>query len=270
MQGNWIKFYSKLLDSPVFDNPAVLKVWVWALLKATYQERQAVVGYQTISLAPGEFIFGSHTAANKLKMSKSTVWRCMSMLVQLGNLEIKSTNKFSIVKIKNWTVYQERGKQTGNKRETNGKQVGTNKNIKNIKNNTVANATVLIGEETFMTSELTYETTEPKGKSQFGRKTMAYLAYQYLEAKGIKLEQGETYDANKIAKGLSKIYNECKKDAVKTANRIKIAGEYFSSKGLDWTPEAVWRRWEDIKKWYENGKPKDTKVEPKKNNALYE
>src|SRR3990167_5490551 len=134
MNDTWIKMYRKLLASPVFDNPTVLKVWLWALLKATHQIRQLVIGYQTITLNPGEFIYGRFTAAEELKMKESTVRNCLSMLAKLGNLDIKSTNKFSIVYIKNWTVYQELGQQSENKVKTKHQQSATNNNVKNVKN----------------------------------------------------------------------------------------------------------------------------------------
>lgn len=134
MQETWIKLYRKLLASPVFDNPAVLKVWLWALLKANHRGTAIVLGYQTITLNPGEFIFGRITAAEELKMAESTVWRCMAMLKNLGNLDIKSSNKFSVVKINNWTSYQELGQQMKNKRTTSGQQVDTDNNDKNDKN----------------------------------------------------------------------------------------------------------------------------------------
>ncbi len=80
-------------------------------------------------------------------------------------------------------------------------------------------------------------------------KIMHRLAYHYLKVAGIALEAGEVYDANKIARGLSAVYRECKKDEAETKRRISIAGEYFNSKNLSWTPIAVWRDWELIRTW---------------------
>lgn len=134
MKETWIKLYRKLLDSIVFENEKLLKVWVWALLKATHQERQTMVGYQTITLKPGEFIFGRISAAEELKMSEPSVRRNLKVLIELGNLAIKSTNKFSIITVKNWTIYQESGQQMTNKRKTNDEQKATDNNGKNDKN----------------------------------------------------------------------------------------------------------------------------------------
>ena len=89
---------------------------------------------------------------------------------------------------------------------------------------------------------------------------MHRLAYHYLKVAGIELEEGETYNADKLARGLSKIYNECKKDEEKAKARITEAGEYFNSKGLSWTPEAVWRDWELIQHWKKQDKTKKRKI----------
>ena len=119
-------------------------------------------------------------------------------------------------------------------------------------NNTVPPkvGTITLNGETMNYEELTYEPLEgSKKKSVLGRKTMFILVHAYLDAKGIKLTPDEQYDANKVSKGISKLYNECKKDPNETIRRIRLGAEYFKSKELDWTPEAVWRRWEDIKQW---------------------
>ena len=86
------------------------------------------------------------------------------------------------------------------------------------------------------------------------QKVMHRLAYHYLQVAGIELEAGERYDANKIARGLSAIYRECGKNEEEAKRRITIAGEYFNSKGLSWTPQAVWRDWELVQSWIKKEK----------------
>lgn len=84
---------------------------------------------------------------------------------------------------------------------------------------------------------------------------MHRLAYHYLRVAGIELEEGEVYNADKLARGLSKIYQECGKDEEKAKERITIAGEFFNSRDLMWTPEAVWRDWEIIRAWKKKNQP---------------
>jgi hypothetical protein len=93
---------------------------------------------------------------------------------------------------------------------------------------------------------------------------MARLAYHYLKIAGIELEEGEIYDANKIVRGLGAIYRQAGKNEEKAKEMITIAGEYFNSKDLMWTPIAVWKDWEMIRSWIK--KEEDKKYNPK----LYE
>jgi len=138
----WIKLYRKLKDSLVFDNPELLKVWIWCLLKATHDDYIQMIGLQEVELKKGQFIFGRKVAANELKMSESKIYRLIKKLEKMQNLNIKANNKFSVITIENWEDYQsdnnnneqQSEQQMNNKRTTNEQQMNTNKNIKNNKN----------------------------------------------------------------------------------------------------------------------------------------
>ena len=97
--------------------------------------------------------------------------------------------------------------------------------------------------------ELTYEPEYiKKAKTKYGSKVMFILARCYLDAAGIEIPAGQSYDAAKIARGLSKLLHQFK-DPDRVMEVIREAGDYFNSKGLSWTPEAVWRDWEMIQSW---------------------
>ena len=134
----WIKLHRQLLDSAVFDNPDLLKLWVWCLLRATHKEHRQMVGLQEIGLQEGQFIFGRSMAAEKLNMSESKVYRLMKKLEGMNNISMKPNNKFTVVTVEKWVMYQgdnlESEQQTNNKRTTNEQQMNTNKNVKNDKN----------------------------------------------------------------------------------------------------------------------------------------
>lgn len=138
----WIKLHRKLKDSLVFDNPDLLKVWIWCLLKATHDDYTQMIGLQEVELKKGQFIFGRKVAANELKMSESKTYRLIKKLENMQNLNIKANNKFSVITIENWEIYQsdnnnneqQSEQQMNNKRTTNEQQMNTNKNIKNNKN----------------------------------------------------------------------------------------------------------------------------------------
>ena len=52
----WIKLHRQLLDSLVFDNPDLLKVWIWCLLKASHREYKTLVGFQEVELRRAIYI----------------------------------------------------------------------------------------------------------------------------------------------------------------------------------------------------------------------
>lgn len=137
MEG-WVKVYRKLLDSSIFKNEKLLKVWVWCLLKASHQDGFQLVGMQKVPLKSGQFVFGRKKAAEELNMSESLVYRYIQFLKDEGNIGITANNKFSVVTIEKWEEYQFKNEKVNskmnNKWTTNEQQMNTNKNVKNNKN----------------------------------------------------------------------------------------------------------------------------------------
>lgn len=135
MEG-YIKLYRKLLDSSIFQNEKALKVFIWCLLKATHTDREQLVGQQLIKLESGQFIFGRKKASEELKMKEATIYRYIKLLEKMKICNIKSNNKFSIVSIEKWNLYQiqeEKNNSIDNNRvTTKEQQSNTNKNVKNI------------------------------------------------------------------------------------------------------------------------------------------
>lgn len=142
MHQGWIKLHRKLLENPIFDNPYLLKLWIYCLMKATHKELKQLVGNQMVELIPGQFITGRHALSKEFnegakpehQISPITLWRWLKLLEKYDFLNIKTTNKYSVVTINNWDKYQDNEQQMNNKRTTNEQQMNTNKNIKNDKN----------------------------------------------------------------------------------------------------------------------------------------
>lgn len=80
MSNGWVKSYRKTMNSPIFDNPNLFKVFHWCLYRAAHKERRVVVGMQEITPKPGQVIFGRKSAPGELKMSESSVRNYMDPL----------------------------------------------------------------------------------------------------------------------------------------------------------------------------------------------
>lgn len=132
----FVLLYRKLLDSPVFVNEGLLKVWCWCLLRASYTRRYWGVptgrGQTTVEITPGQFIFGRKTAADELGMKPSTVHDRMRRLEQLGCIRLTPNSHYTLVTVVNWGCYQGAGLEaqqaTGNEPATDRQASNTNNN----------------------------------------------------------------------------------------------------------------------------------------------
>jgi len=117
MSETWIKLYRKSMDSAVFQNAELWKVWTWCLMRANYEKRHVSVrtgrGQTLVQLEPGQFIFGRNESARELGMSPSSVRNRIGKLAKLGNIDISVDNHFSIISIINWNCYQQREMKSG-------------------------------------------------------------------------------------------------------------------------------------------------------------
>jgi hypothetical protein len=146
----WIRIHRKIRSNPIFNDLQLFRLWTICLLEASHKPHSQLAGKQTVDLEQGQFLTGRfdlHAMYNKgLKrsdhVSEYTVWRWLQTLEKQEFLIIKSSNKYSIVTIVNWTLYQtddhqyeqDSEQQMSSKRSTNDQQMSTNKNVKNGNN----------------------------------------------------------------------------------------------------------------------------------------
>ena len=144
MEG-WIKLHRQILGSAIFENPNLLKVWIWCLCKATHTPREAVVGLKVVPLEAGQFVYGRKAAAKVLGFTESSFYKYMKTLESVGMVSLNSNNKFTVATIEKWALYQSdtsesNSKGTAEEQQSNSKgtaeeqQSNTNKNVKNVKN----------------------------------------------------------------------------------------------------------------------------------------
>ena len=118
--GSWLRLYRKSLNSVVWSDINLWRVWSWCLIKANYTEGF----FNTQKILPGQFVTGSFIAEQECGLPKTTIWRKLHKLEAYGCISLKTGNKFTIISLCNWETYNgtelDYGKQVGNKWETSG------------------------------------------------------------------------------------------------------------------------------------------------------
>lgn len=142
MNAGYVKLYRKVMDSFVWTNPYMYKLWNLCLMKASHENRKFLFNGKEIWLNSGEFVTGRDAITFEMnkgvkrehQVNSGSVWRWLKRFEKEGMLNIKSTTKYSVISINNWDDYQASEHQVNIKRTTSEQQVHTNKNEKNEKN----------------------------------------------------------------------------------------------------------------------------------------
>ena len=134
----FIKIHRQITDWEWYTNIPVKTLFFHCLLKANHKDNN----WQGITIKRGSFITSYENLAFETGLTVRQVRTALDKLKMTGELTHKGQTKYSIITINNWDEYQENDKQldkqTTNKRQTNDKQMTTNKNDKNDKNNICA------------------------------------------------------------------------------------------------------------------------------------
>jgi len=137
MKNGWIKLHRKLIENPIFTNSEYLHVWIYCLLRANHTEKEVFFNGSKVCLKPGQFITGRKQISENTNVHGSKIFRILKMLKIKQLIEQQTTNKYSIITICNWNLYQKceqlTEQQMNNKRTTDEQQMNTDNNVKECK-----------------------------------------------------------------------------------------------------------------------------------------
>lgn len=133
----YIKFYRKILNWEWFTDVNTCHFFHYCLLRANYDSQR----FMGVEIPRGSFVSSLDSMSMETGLSVQNIRTCIKKLEKSKNLTSKSTNKFTIINIVNYEVYQDENFETNkqiNKRLTNDQQTTNNnkrnKEIKNINN----------------------------------------------------------------------------------------------------------------------------------------
>lgn len=142
----WVCLHRKILDSEVFANPDLLRMFVWCLVRASHKQRHVDTttgrGSVVVTVGPGQFITSREKAARELHLKPSTVYRHWKRLENMGVITIQADRHWSIITLVNWSTYQPQKRRSGQAngqtsdrlRTGFGQTSGANNNAENADN----------------------------------------------------------------------------------------------------------------------------------------
>lgn len=106
----WVCMPRGVLNTEVFANEGLLKVFLWCWCKATHDTYFASAstgrGFTQVALSAGQFVFGRFVAKGELSMEASTIVDRMKKLERMGLINIQPNTHYSIVTVCHWSAYQ--------------------------------------------------------------------------------------------------------------------------------------------------------------------
>ena len=98
----WLKIHYKFLEWEWSNDPNMVALFLHLLLKANYQGRE----WRGIKIQRGQLITGLHSLHKNTGISIQSLRTCLMRLKSTNELTIKSTNKYSVITIRNYDKYQ--------------------------------------------------------------------------------------------------------------------------------------------------------------------
>ena len=136
MENTFITLHRKILQSSCFQDAELLKLWLWCLMRANHKDREIIHGGQLVRLKRGQFITGRYVATKELNMTTMKYRGRIALLAKMLQISLKVTNKYTIITVVNYDLYQTKGKKITNKQPTDNQQITTDNNVNNVNNTT--------------------------------------------------------------------------------------------------------------------------------------
>jgi DnaD/phage-associated family protein len=139
MEG-WISLHRKLIENPIFLKPDLLQLFIYCLLRANHKPNKIIFNGKEMIIKRGQFITGREVLSKELKQNGITTYKRLKILENLDILNIKSNNKFSLVTVVNYDLYQSDLEESNNKSNNKGTTKEQPGNTNNNDNNYISSS----------------------------------------------------------------------------------------------------------------------------------
>ncbi len=188
----YVILWRSIMDSAIWTNPKLLKVYQWCLFRANYKPLEEYKGLKKLNINPGQFITSYPHAKGELSMATGTIYNYINLLKAERIIESKSYNKYTVITVLNWNDLQNPERISETKMKANCKQNETDNTYNTL--NTDRDSLYEQKKDTKLENHLSYLLSVPSGDllelsnkyaaSQEQVKSKAEDLYNYCKAKG--------------------------------------------------------------------------------------
>lgn len=140
-RNGYIKVHRKMMNSDVFTDSNKMKLWMICLFNVAYEQTSQLINGEKVTLNAGEFVTGRYVLEEQFnkgvkkanRVSGITLMRMLKSFASSQMLNIKTTNKYTLVTVLNWSDYQDSEQQSDIKVTSNRHQPDTKKKYKKYK-----------------------------------------------------------------------------------------------------------------------------------------
>lgn len=138
MNNGYIRIYRQLIEWEWFTEPNTLQVWIYCLMRANWKDNR----FRGQLIPRGSFVTSQANIGEDLNLTIREVRTALNHLKSTGEITVKTTNKWSVITVENYSLYQDddddsdrqndtqADTQTTTKRQSNDIQTTTNEESK--------------------------------------------------------------------------------------------------------------------------------------------
>lgn len=133
MDDGFIKIHRRMLKWEWFSDVNTTHLFIYLLLVANWEDKK----WQGQIIKRGQVVTGRKKISKDTGLTEQQVRTSLKKLISTNNLTSKTTNKYTIITIENYDLYQQNNQQPNqqitNNQPTNNQQVTTTKELKELK-----------------------------------------------------------------------------------------------------------------------------------------
>ena len=126
INGNWIKLFTKFVAWEWYKDQNTKALFIHCLLKANWKDGK----FEGNIIHRGSFVTSLDSLNKELGLSVQEIRTALKHLISTNELTSKSTNKYRIITVVNYELYQQHNKQLNN--QLTGNQQTTNNQLTTI------------------------------------------------------------------------------------------------------------------------------------------